>query len=126
MWTFFGELLKLIRQKRWGVVLSIVAFSGTVGLAWAGKNYVDTKHQDGMIVVEKIKDSNKDLKQTQDEVVTTLKVMQGTLKNMESNLKQMQDTMKQVDKTNREMSKTVVDIYRDVYQIKLKQKATGG
>lgn len=125
MWTFFGEILKLIRQKRWGVILSVMAFSGTVGLAWAGKSYVDTKHQEGMLVVERLKDSNKDLESTQNQVVTTLQVMQGTLKNMESNLKQMQDTMKRVDESNRKMSDTVVDIYRDVYQIKLKQKAGG-
>lgn len=128
MWVFLGQLLSLVRDKRWGVIVGTVALLGTASLAYAGKLYVDQKHAAGVKAVEQAEkqaEENKKklvkLAENQTEIVSTLKVMQNTLQNANGLIEDVKHTVRETDKSVRATQQKVVEIYEDVYQIKLKQ-----
>jgi prefoldin subunit 5 len=111
MWGFLGAALKLIADKKWAVLVGAAAIAMVIG---AG-SYAKTEIAQNATAIEKLKDN-------QNNIASTMKVMQGTLKNLNTTMGDLKNTMQQVDKTNRDVQKAVVDIYRDVYDIKLKQR----
>ncbi len=111
MWAFLGTALKLVADRKWGVLTGAIAIALVVG---AGTYARATMAKNAEEIAK--------LKTNQTQVAATLQVMQGTLQLVNENMKDIKDTVLRVDQTNRDTQKTVVDIYRDVYQIKLKQQ----
>lgn len=130
MWAFLtaalGAVMQLVTAGRWKALAIVLVAGSSAGLGWAGKTYVDKKHDAGMAAVETNTTTIQAVKETQGKVVTSIQVMENNLQTITTMMRDVSDTMKRVDETNRDMQRTVVDIYRDVYQIKLKQNESGG
>lgn len=125
MWIFLGQFLKLAAEKKWGLLLSFTAFAVAGSLGWAGKEYVDTKHAEGVKEIKDHAEQIRKLNENQTQMVATMKIVENSLKAVAENMGDLKTTIRHVDETNRDVQKTVVDIYRDVYQIKLKQQSEG-
>ncbi len=125
MWALAAvELIKLLREKKVGLVLSVIALivAGTVG--WKGKAYIDVAQAASIVRIDKNEADIDTLSDNHAQVTGALGGMAATIGALSDNLKALQTTMQAVDTTNRAMSAKIVDIYHGIYEIKLNQKTT--
>lgn len=80
---FFGTL----------VAIGVVAGAGGYG----GMQYVNAKHQEGMIEVSRNTEHIKRLKAAQVEIVTAIKLVQNTLNNVNLSVQEVKSTVEKTD-----------------------------
>lgn len=121
MLTFFSNLAEilagLIRAGKWPVVGAFIIVTLFGGLAIGGKTYVDDKLDE---ITEKadadrekmqaLIDAERDKNQ---QMVSTLTVMQGTLNTVSDAMKDVKDAMRVSDQKVSDTQKMVIDIYRN-------------
>lgn len=128
------KLLSLIELFKYVVALAkegkglaaytiLLGFASAAG-AWAGKEYVDTKHTEGLKAISKNQAKIEELSKNQAEIVTTLRVMQVTLSTMSDTVGDVKRVMNQTNESVQKTQEKVVEIYREVYEIKTKQPKT--
>jgi hypothetical protein len=87
MWQFFGQLLTLAVEKKFGVLFSILNLAGIFTVAYAGKAYVDRKHTEGMEVVG------------------------VKIQSLTEGVKDLKDVVKDYNKNTQDLTKSVLKVY---------------
>lgn len=122
----FKYVVQLAKSGRGLLAYTILLVAASALGGYGGKTYVDKKHSEGIKKVEENQKAIVTLQQNQQQIVTTLKVMQNTLENVNTAMQDVKHTVRQTDDSVRKTQEKVVEIYRDVYQIKLKQQNERG
>jgi len=118
VWTFFTALIPLVLKAISGGKGHILILGCLIGVSafagWKGKTYVDEKHKSGLQAITKNKTKINSLRDNQKDIANSLKTMSIIMNEVKT-------TIRRVDTTNQDMQKRVIDIYKNVYQIKKRQ-----
>lgn len=100
-----GFLVDLMRKGIVGNAIAMLCVG--VGIAWAGKNYVDSKHYDIATQVKQNTKAVSDMEKTQLKVNSSLVVVNTNLENVAESMKDLKKSVETLDQRVYDLQKTI-------------------